>query len=57
MSVTLAHIERDAKHETITQYCWLSVVDGGPTLAQHWVNVSCLTACTLTDRDKTDRQR
>ena len=23
-------------------WCWPSVVDGGPTLAQHWVNVSCL---------------
>ena len=21
--------------------CWASVVDGGPTLTQHWVNVSC----------------
>ena len=22
--------------------CWASVVDGGPTLKQHWVNASCL---------------
>ena len=22
--------------------CWASVVDGGPTLAQHWIDVSCL---------------
>ena len=22
--------------------CWASVVDGGPTLSQHWVNFSCL---------------
>ena len=22
--------------------CWASVVDGGPTLDQHWVDVSCL---------------
>ena len=22
--------------------CWASVVDDGPTLNQHWVNVSCL---------------
>ena len=29
------------KHETSTQ-CWVSVVDGGPTLVQHWVDVSCL---------------
>ena len=23
-------------------YCWADVEDGGPTLKQHWVNVSCL---------------
>ena len=23
-------------------YCWSDVVDGGATLTQHWVNVSCL---------------
>ena len=23
-------------------YCWASVADGGPTVIQHWVNVSCL---------------
>ena len=23
-------------------YCWVDVADGGPTLTQHWVNVSCL---------------
>ena len=22
--------------------CWANVVDGGPTLVQHWVDVSCL---------------
>ena len=21
--------------------CWANVADGGPTLKQHWVNVSC----------------
>ena len=26
--------------------CWSSVVDGGPTLDQHWVDVSC---CLLAD--------
>ena len=39
-------------HITDTQYsghpanvlfkCWASVVDGGPTLKEHWFNVSCL---------------
>ena len=23
-------------------YCWADVKDDGPTLKQHWVNVSCL---------------
>ena len=35
------------KHETLTQcwalICWLTVYDADPTLAQHIVNVSCLT--------------
>ena len=22
--------------------CWANVVDGGPTLVEHWVDVSCL---------------
>ena len=25
--------------------CWADVVDGGPTLNQHWVNASCLRTC------------
>ena len=53
-SVTLAHIQPGAKKQhgnPILGYSWVSVVDGGPTLAQHWVNVSCLTTCTLTQRD------
>ena len=29
--------------------CWADVVDGGPTLKQHWVNVSCLLGTTLLD--------
>ena len=29
-----------SKYETLTQ-CWANVEDGGPTLKQHWVNVSC----------------
>ena len=28
-------------HQMLVQ-CWASVADGGPTLHQHWVNVSCL---------------
>ena len=34
---------RQTRHAyPILGQCWLSVVDGGPTLVQHWVNVSCL---------------
>ena len=33
-SVTLAHIQCGAKHD--------SVIEGGPKLAQHWVNSLCL---------------
>ena len=32
------------KHETSTQY-WVSVVDGGPTLTQHWS--ASRVCCTL----------
>ena len=31
------------KHEKWNQ-CWASVTDGGPTVARHWLNVSCLLA-------------
>ena len=27
--------------------CWTIVVDGGPTLNQHWVNVLCLLGFDL----------
>ena len=27
--------------------CWASVADGGPTLNQRWVNVSCLLGYSL----------
>ena len=27
--------------------CWVSVVDGGPTLQQHLVNISCLLGLRL----------
>ena len=47
-SVMLSHIQHVAKLNTVTQY-WANggIVHGGPTLAQHWVNVSSLTACTI----------
>ena len=28
--------------ETMLDQCWAGVVDGGPSLTQHWINVSCL---------------
>ena len=28
--------------EPMSFYCWASVADNGPTLKQHWLNVSCL---------------
>ena len=28
--------------EAMLGQCWADVVDGGPTLNQHWFNVSCL---------------
>ena len=42
-------------HNTLIQ-CWVnvgptSVGDGGPTLTQHWVNVSCLLGYTGCIRD------
>ena len=30
--------------------CWPSVVDDGPTLKQHWVNVPCLPGTDLMSR-------
>ena len=36
---------------------WLSVVDGVPTLAQHWVNVSCLTSCTIESAGRNEWDR
>ena len=35
----------------ILDWCWLSVVDGEPKLAQNWVSVSCFTACTIERTD------
>ena len=34
--------------------CWASVVDGGPTLDQHWVDVSCLLGAALSKTRYTD---
>ena len=31
--------------------CWADVGDGGPTLKQHWVNVSCLLGPATSERD------
>ena len=31
--------------EPLLDQCWASVVDGGPTLNQQWLNVSCLVGC------------
>ena len=28
--------------DTMLDQCWASVVDGGPTLVKHWVDISCL---------------
>ena len=33
---------RDLTHNPANTKCWSSVVDGGPTLNQHWFNVLCL---------------
>ena len=35
--------------ETLNQ-CWADVEDGGPTLKQHWFNVSCLLGYLLESR-------
>ena len=32
--------------EPMLYQCWASVVDGGPALEQHWVDVSCLLGRT-----------
>ena len=31
--------------DPMSGYCWPTVHDAEPTLAQYWVTVSCLTAC------------
>ena len=32
----------------MVEQCWANVVDGGPTLLKHWVDVSCLLGWTNT---------
>ena len=46
-SVTQAHIKRNAKHDAVTQY-W-------PTLAQIWVNVSCLLGRRLHEQTEVNQ--
>ena len=31
-------------------YCWVNVVDDGPTIHQHWINVSCLLGWQLLEQ-------
>ena len=38
---TTAYTQQTQDLEPTLIYCWSSVVDGGPTLQQHWFNVSC----------------
>ena len=33
--------------ESLLVQCWASVVDGGPTLNQQWLNVSCVLGKTF----------
>ena len=36
------HSQRARDVDPMLVYCWATVVDGGPTISQHWVNVSHL---------------
>ena len=36
--------------DPILDQCWTNVVDGGPTLVQHWIDVSCLLGPYWDDR-------
>ena len=38
-------------HQMLFQ-CWASVEDGGPTLKQHWMNVSCLPGMDVSKKMK-----
>ena len=36
------------KHSNLMLFqCWATVCDAGPTLKQHWFNVSCLRCCQV----------
>ena len=43
--IAASQLTRDI--EPMLGWCWASVVDGGPTSAQHWLNVSCLLGLAL----------
>ena len=53
---TSCEINREAwtRFIEIMMVCWASVVDGGPTLNQHYVNVSCLQERRRQTKQKTD---
>ena len=35
--------------------CWADVVDGGPALIKHWVDVSCLLGLDVRFESRTER--
>ena len=37
--------------EPMLFYCWAGVADNGPTLKQHWLNVSCLLGHNIDTQD------
>ena len=43
ITIDMKMMFRDGKEDfdPALSYYWASVADGGPTLAQHWVNISC----------------
>ena len=43
--------------EPVLVWCRASVADGGSTLAQHWIIVSCLTACAIGVSAQTQAER
>ena len=40
--IKIEHTQETQDIETMLGQCWADVVDIGPTLTQHWFNVSCL---------------
>ena len=43
--------------DSMLDQCWPNVLDGGPTLAQHWIDVSCLLGQYLTSVDDPRTER